>query len=72
MNDLPPGVSNDRAVAAIMARAVMLIVFVGSGISLALLFAGSSLAGTVCIGSGVLAGVALLVGAYYVARARSA
>ena len=65
-------VSSDRAVAAIMARAVMFIVFIGSGISLVLLLTNSSAALPVCAGSGGLALIVLLIGAFYVARARSA
>jgi hypothetical protein len=64
----PPGSS---AVAAMMARTVMFIVFIGSGLSLALALAGSPYAGPVCLGSGVIAGIALLIGAYFVAKART-
>jgi len=65
-------VTSDRAVAAIMARAVMFIVFIGSGISLVLLLTKSSAALPVCAGSAVIALIVLLIGAYYVARARNA
>jgi hypothetical protein len=54
-----------------MARTVMFIVFIGSGVSLALTLAGSPYAGQVCLGSGVIAVIALMIGAYFVAKART-
>lgn len=62
----------DRAIAALMARAVMFIVFIGSGITLFLMLTGSDVAMHFCVGSGFVALVALFIGAYYVARARTA
>ena len=44
----PSGVPTDRAIAAMMARTVLFVVFIGSGLSLALWLSGSNLAGTVC------------------------
>ncbi len=72
MTDRPPSsANNDRLLASMMARALMFVMFIGSGVSFALLLAGSSLAGPVCIGSGVIGAIVLLAGGYFVARARS-
>lgn len=67
----PKGAPSSSAVASMMARTVMFIVFIGSGISLALALSGSPYSGQVCLGSGVVMGVALLIGAYFVAKAKT-
>lgn len=67
----PNGAPNSAVVTAMMARIVMFIVFIGSGLSLALALAGSPYAGQVCLGSGFIAAIALMIGAYFVARART-
>lgn len=67
----PKGTPGSVAVTAVTARIVMFIVFVGSGLSMVLALVGSPYAGQLCLGSGLLAGVALLVGAYFVARAKA-
>ncbi len=67
----PKGAPSSSAVASMMARTVMFIVFIGSGVSLALTLAGSPYAGQVCLGSGVIAAIALMIGAYFVAKART-
>ena len=67
----PQGAPSSAVVRAMMARIVMFIVFIGSGLSLALTLAGSPYAGQVCLGSGFIAGVALLIGGYFVARAKT-
>ena len=67
----PKGAPGSGAVASMMARTVMFIVFIGSGISLALTLAGSPYAGQVCLGSGLIAAIALMIGAYFVAKART-
>ena len=67
----PKGAPSGSAVASMMARTVMFIVFIGSGLSLALTLAGSPYAGQVCLGSGFIAAVALMIGAYFVAKAKA-
>lgn len=67
----PKGTSGSAAVTAVTARVVMFIVFIGSGMSLVLALVGSPYAGQLCLGSGLLAAIALLVGAYFVARAKT-
>lgn len=62
---------SDRAIAAFMARAVMFIIFIGSGLSLFLMLTGSSAAMPVCLGFGAGATIVLFIGAYFVARART-
>jgi hypothetical protein len=67
----PKGTSGSAAVTAVAARAVMFIVFIGSGLSLVLALIGSPYAGQLCLGSGLLAAVALMIGAYFVAKAKA-
>lgn len=67
----PNGAPSSAVVTAMMARIVMFIVFIGSGVSLALALAGSPYAGQVCLGAGFIAGIALLIGAYFVARSKT-
>lgn len=62
---------NSRAVASIMARGILFVVFLGSGLWLVLTLFQSSLATPVCLGAGVIALAMLLIGSYYVARARA-
>ena len=67
----PNGAPSSRAVASMMARTVMFIVFIGSGLRLAMTLAGSPYAGQVCLGSGFIAAVALMIGAFFVAKAKT-
>jgi hypothetical protein len=67
----PKGAPTSAVVTSMMARIVMFIVFLGSGLSLALALAGSPYAGQVCLGSGFIAAVALMIGAYFVAKAKT-
>ncbi len=67
----PKGTPGSAAVTSMAARAVMFIVFIGSGLSLVLALIGSPYAGQLCLGSGLLAAIALLVGAYFVAKAKA-
>lgn len=63
---------NSREVARMMARAVMSVMFLGSGISLIFwLFGNRDTALQVCLGFGAVGLVVLLIGGYFVARART-
>jgi hypothetical protein len=58
-------------VARQMAYSILLIVLVGSGLSLSLLLTGNrTLAWQLCLGFGVIVLLALLAGAFFVGRSR--